>query len=83
MPPHWFTASPLFLPYKITTAAVQQTKMKARGEDDVETTRIIVRFVSIRNSCGIFHCFSNYRSFYSEAVIVQKIAELFTFVIKA
>ena len=48
-----------FFPYtlKVTTEAAKGTKMEARGNDDVETTRLIARFVSIRNSCRIFPAF--------------------------
>lgn len=57
-----------FFPYtvKVTTEAAQgtKTKMEARNNEDVDSTRIVARFVSTRNSCRIFRCFSNCSSFY-------------------
>ena len=51
---------------KVTTEAAQgtKTKMEARSNDDIDTTRVVARFVSTRNSCRIFRCFSNCSRFY-------------------
>ena len=50
---------------KHTTVKWSIRKLKmARGREE-ERSRITLKLVSLRNSCGIFRCYSNYSSFYA------------------
>ena len=63
--PHWFLAYPLFFPF-IKWQLKQHRGAKVRSwQRRCRNTRVVARFISIRNSCGVFRCFSNCSSFYA------------------